>query len=46
MGRTKILLIDDEGIFLMAHQKELKTAWYEVRTALNVEEAVSIVEPI
>ncbi len=46
MGRAKILLGDDEGIFLLAHREELKTAGYEVRTALNGEEAVSIGEPV
>lgn len=44
MDRTRILLIDDEGIFLMAHREELETAGYEVCTALRGKEAVAIAE--
>lgn len=35
MEKAKIILIDDEGIFLMAHKAELKESGYDVRTAFN-----------
>ncbi len=40
MGRPKIMLVDDDALFLLAHREELEAAGYEVSTALSGEEAI------
>lgn len=44
MEKTKILMIDDEGIFLMAHKEELEDAGYTVSTALSGRKGLTLVE--
>jgi two-component system alkaline phosphatase synthesis response regulator PhoP len=39
-NKVKILIVDDEELILIAWKKELETEGYEVRTALNGEEAI------
>jgi YesN/AraC family two-component response regulator len=41
--KAKILIVDDEAIILMSWEKALKSAGYEVTTALNGKEAIEIV---
>lgn len=42
MAKGKILLLDDEQIFLEAHEEEFVDAGYEIKTALTGKEAISI----
>lgn len=42
--QLKILLVDDDALFLLAHREELKAAGYEPRTARNGQEALKITE--
>ena len=44
MSKNKILIVDDEKIFLMAAKRELEQAGFDVTTALSGKEAVKIVE--
>jgi CheY-like chemotaxis protein len=44
MDKAKIILIDDEGIFLMAHKEELEDAGYAVSTALSGREGLLLME--
>lgn len=43
MKEPKILLVDDDGLFLLAHREELEEAGYETRTARDGREALEIV---
>lgn len=42
--QLKILLVDDDALFLLAHREELKAAGYETQTARNGQEALEIAE--
>lgn len=42
MSKPKILLVDDDGLFLLAHREELKEAGYEPRTARDGRKALAI----
>ena len=42
MGKPRILLVDDDALFLLAHREELKAAGYEARTARDGREALDI----
>ncbi len=42
MKKPKILLVDDDALFLLAHREELKAAGYEARTARDGREALEI----
>jgi len=44
MERAKILLIDDEGIFLMAHKEEMEDAGYAVTTALSGNKGLQLIK--
>jgi CheY-like chemotaxis protein len=44
MEKAKILLIDDEGIFLMAHKEELEAAGYTVSTALSGSKGLQLIK--
>ena len=44
MEKARILIVDDEEIFVRSHKKELEQAGYEVKTALSGKEAVEIVK--
>ena len=44
MAKGKILLIDDEQIFLVAHHEELQDAGYEIVTALTGKDAIAVAE--
>ncbi|MBT4945057.1 MAG: response regulator, partial [Candidatus Marinimicrobia bacterium] len=44
MAKGKILLIDDEQIFLVAHHEELQDAGYEIVTALTGKDAITVAE--
>jgi ATP-dependent Lon protease len=43
MTGPKILLVDDDGLFLLAHREELESAGYRIRTAHHGREALEIV---
>jgi len=43
MAKGKILLIDDEQIFLVAHHEELQDAGYAIVTALTGKDAITVV---
>ncbi len=42
MNKPKILLVDDDALFLLAHREELKAAGYRPRTARDGREALEI----
>ncbi|MDP8235986.1 MAG: response regulator [Candidatus Erginobacter occultus] len=42
MEKPRILLVDDDALFLLAHREELKAAGYEPRTARDGREALEI----
>ena len=42
MNKPRILLVDDDALFLLAHREELKAAGYEARTARDGREALEI----
>ncbi len=42
MDKPRILLVDDDALFLLAHREELKAAGYEARTARDGREALEI----
>lgn len=44
MDKSKILLVDDSEIFLRGWQASLESAGYAVRTALDGEKAITIVQ--
>ncbi len=44
MKRNKILLIDDDEIVLVGLKEELKSAGYNVRTALSGEKAIEMIK--
>lgn len=42
MAKGKILIIDDEKIFLEAHREEIEEAGHEVKIALSGKEAIAL----
>ncbi|MBT6048346.1 MAG: response regulator [Candidatus Scalindua sp.] len=42
MAKYKILLVDDEQIYLEAHREEFEAIGYEVQTALTGKEAIAV----
>lgn len=41
--KTRVLLVDDEALILLGWEHSLKSAGYDVETALNAKEAMEIV---